>query len=100
MAWPLAHTGVEICAVMDARRQQVYNVGVLCSPANVHPEGVPLQGPGDILAPLHEGGRLPLFHFDMYRLGSAGELFDIGWEDYLDRGGVCAVEWSENIGRW
>ena len=42
------------------------------------------------------GGRLPLFHFDLYRLGSAGELFDIGWDDYLDRGGVCAVEWSEN----
>ncbi len=42
-------------------------------------------------------GRLPLFHFDMYRLGSADELWDIGWEDYLDRGGVCAVEWSENV---
>ena len=45
----------------------------------------------------HEGGRLPLFHFDMYRLGSADELFHIGWEDYLSRGGVCAVEWSENV---
>lgn len=45
----------------------------------------------------YEGGRLPLFHFDMYRLGSADELFDIGWEDYLDRNGVCAVEWSENV---
>ena len=45
----------------------------------------------------YEEGRLPLFHFDMYRLGSAGELYDIGWEDYLARGGVCAVEWSENI---
>ncbi len=45
----------------------------------------------------YEGGRLPLFHFDMYRLGSAEELFDIGWEDYLERGGVCAVEWSENV---
>ena len=43
------------------------------------------------------GGRLPLFHFDMYRLSSADELFDIGWEDYLARGGVCAVEWSENV---
>ena len=42
-------------------------------------------------------GRLPLFHFDMYRLGSSDELFDIGWEDYLDRGGVCAVEWSEMV---
>ena len=43
------------------------------------------------------GGRLPLFHFDMYRLGSAEDLWDIGWEDYLERGGVCAVEWSENV---
>ncbi len=42
-------------------------------------------------------GPRPLFHFDMYRLGSADELFDIGWEDYLARGGVCAVEWSENV---
>ena len=45
----------------------------------------------------YEGGRLPLFHFDMYRLGSADELYDIGWEDYLARGGVCAVEWSEQV---
>ena len=42
-------------------------------------------------------GRMPLFHFDMYRLRSADELFDIGWDDYLGRGGVCAVEWSENV---
>lgn len=40
-------------------------------------------------------GRTPLFHFDMYRLGSSDELFDIGWDDYLARNGVCAVEWSE-----
>ncbi len=43
------------------------------------------------------GGRIPLFHFDMYRLRCSDDLFDIGWEDYLDRGGVCAVEWSENV---
>ena len=42
-------------------------------------------------------GRMPLFHFDMYRLASADDLWDIGWEDYLERGGVCAVEWSENV---
>ena len=42
-------------------------------------------------------GRIPLFHFDMYRLTGADDLFDIGWEDYLDRSGVCAVEWSERI---
>lgn len=45
----------------------------------------------------YEGGILPLFHFDMYRLRSSDELFDIGWEDFLRRGGVCAVEWSENV---
>lgn len=42
-------------------------------------------------------GKTELFHFDMYRLSSADELFDIGWEDYLRRGAVCAVEWSENV---
>ena len=42
-------------------------------------------------------GRMPLFHFDMYRLRDADDLFDIGWEDFLRRGGVCAVEWSETI---
>ena len=42
-------------------------------------------------------GRMPLFHFDMYRLASSDDLWDIGWEDYLDRSGVCAVEWSENV---
>ena len=45
----------------------------------------------------YTGGRLPLFHFDMYRLASSDDLWDIGWEDYLDRNGICAVEWSENV---
>ncbi len=38
----------------------------------------------------------PLFHFDLYRLGSADELFEIGFDEYLTRGGICMVEWSEN----
>ena len=42
-------------------------------------------------------GRMPLFHFDMYRLASSDDLWDIGWEDYLERGGVFSVEWSENV---
>ena len=42
-------------------------------------------------------GRIPLFHFDMYRLTSSEDLFDIGWEDYLERGGILAVEWSERV---
>ena len=42
-------------------------------------------------------GERELIHFDMYRIASADELFDIGWEDYLNRGAICAVEWSENV---
>ena len=45
----------------------------------------------------YTSGRIPLFHFDMYRLRSSDDLFDIGWDDYLEQGGVCAVEWSENV---
>jgi len=42
-------------------------------------------------------GKIPLYHFDMYRLENENELYDIGWDDYLERGGVCAVEWSEKV---
>ena len=42
-------------------------------------------------------GDVPLFHFDLYRLKNAEELYDIGWEDYLDRNGICVTEWSENV---
>ena len=57
--------------------------------------------PGRVTSPTftivneYEGGRLPLFHFDLYRVEGGDALFGIGWEDYLARGGVCAVEWSE-----
>ena len=62
-----------------------------------------LEIPGRVTSPTftlvneYEGGRLPLFHFDLYRLGGPEELFDLGWEDYLSRGGVCAVEWSKRL---
>ena len=42
-------------------------------------------------------GRLPLFHFDLYRINSIDDLYAIGFFDYLDRGGIIAAEWSENI---
>ena len=57
----------------------------------------PVTSPTYTIVNEYPQGRLPLFHFDMYRLRDAEELFDLGWEDYLDRGGVCAVEWSENV---
>ena len=57
----------------------------------------PVTSPTYTIVNEYLSGRMPLFHFDMYRLSSADELFDIGWEDYLTRGGVCVVEWSENV---
>ena len=57
----------------------------------------PVTSPTYTIVNEYLGGRLPLFHFDMYRLRSSEDLWDIGWEDYLERGGVCAVEWSENV---
>ncbi len=57
----------------------------------------PVTSPTYTIVNEYLSGRLPLFHFDMYRLHSADDLFDLGWEDYLAREGVCAVEWSENV---
>ena len=57
----------------------------------------PVTSPTYTIVNEYLGGRMPLFHFDMYRLASSDDLWDIGWEDYLERGGVCAVEWSENV---
>ena len=57
----------------------------------------PVTSPTYTIVNEYLSGRIPLFHFDMYRPSSSDELFDIGWEDYLSRGGVCAVEWSENV---
>ena len=59
--------------------------------------GDPVTSPTYTIVNEYLSGRIPLFHFDMYRLKSADDLFDIGWDDYLERGGVCAVEWSENV---
>ncbi|MBQ7857444.1 MAG: tRNA (adenosine(37)-N6)-threonylcarbamoyltransferase complex ATPase subunit type 1 TsaE [Oscillospiraceae bacterium] len=57
----------------------------------------PVTSPTYTIVNEYLSGRIPLFHFDMYRLHSSDDLWGIGWEDYLDRGGVCAVEWSENV---
>ena len=46
---------------------------------------------------VHEyaGGRHPVFHFDFYRIESASELLSLGWDDYLERGGIVVVEWGD-----
>lgn len=58
---------------------------------------------GEVTSPtftiLHEyrGGRLPLFHMDFYRLGEESELDEIGFDEYLKAGGVCAIEWGDKF---
>ena len=58
---------------------------------------------GDVTSPTfalvneYRGGRLDLFHFDMYRIKSWEDLYSTGYFDYIDSGGVVAIEWSENI---
>ncbi|MEE1054714.1 MAG: tRNA (adenosine(37)-N6)-threonylcarbamoyltransferase complex ATPase subunit type 1 TsaE [Acutalibacteraceae bacterium] len=58
---------------------------------------------GDVTSPTfalineYLGGRLPLYHFDMYRISSWDELYSCGFFEYIEEGGVVAAEWSENI---
>ena len=56
-----------------------------------------VKSPSFALVNEYRKGEIPLFHFDMYRIEDEDELYSIGFFDYLDRGGICLVEWSENI---
>jgi ATPase, YjeE family len=56
-----------------------------------------IHSPTFILANEHRGGRLPLFHLDVYRVRGAAEAIGIGLDDYLSGDGVCVIEWAEKI---
>ena len=43
----------------------------------------------------YKSGRLPLYHFDVYRVSDSEELFEIGFDEYLAKGGVCVIEWAD-----
>ncbi len=43
----------------------------------------------------YKGGSIMLFHFDLYRLGDISELYETGWDDYMQRNGIMVVEWGE-----
>jgi tRNA threonylcarbamoyladenosine biosynthesis protein TsaE len=58
----------------------------------------PVTSPTFTLVHEYRGGRLLLFHFDSYRLAGAEEIADLGFEEYLERGGVVVVEWAERLG--
>jgi tRNA threonylcarbamoyladenosine biosynthesis protein TsaE len=46
---------------------------------------------------IYEGGRLTLYHYDLYRLKTSDEALELGLTDYLDAGGVCVIEWADII---
>lgn len=60
------------------------------------PADVPVRSPSFTLVHVYEG-RLPVYHFDLYRLSDEDELEAIGWRDWLDGEGVCVVEWADRV---
>jgi tRNA threonylcarbamoyladenosine biosynthesis protein TsaE len=56
-----------------------------------------VTSPTFILVHEYGGGRCPVYHFDFYRLDSAGAVLQLGWDEYLDGDGVCVVEWADRF---
>ena len=59
--------------------------------------GEPVNSPTFTILQIYEEGRLPLYHFDVYRIGDVEEMEEIGYEDYFFGGGVCLIEWASLI---
>lgn len=56
-----------------------------------------VSSPTFTIVQIYEKGRLPFYHFDVYRIGDIGEMEEIGYEDYFYGGGICVIEWAELI---
>lgn len=57
----------------------------------------PVNSPTFTIVQVYEEGRLPFYHFDVYRIGDAEEMEEIGYEDYFYGKGVCLIEWADLI---
>ncbi len=57
----------------------------------------PVNSPTFTILQIYEGGRLPLYHFDVYRIGEAEEMEEIGYEEYFFGDGVCLIEWASLV---
>ena len=57
----------------------------------------PVNSPTFTIVQEYDGGRLPLYHFDVYRIGDVSEMDEIGYEEYFFSDGVCLIEWGTLI---
>ena len=57
-----------------------------------------VNSPTFTILQIYESGRLPLYHFDVYRIGDPEGMYEVGWEDYVWSDGVCLIEWADLIG--
>ena len=57
----------------------------------------PVNSPTFTILQIYEGGRLPLYHFDVYRIEDPEEMFEVGFDEYLYGHGVCLVEWADLV---
>lgn len=57
----------------------------------------PVTSPTFTLVHEHTAGRIPLYHMDLFRIDGEDDLDEIGFDDYLSRGGVCAIEWADKF---
>lgn len=56
-----------------------------------------VNSPTFTILQIYEEGRLPLYHFDVYRIGDSEEMLEVGWDDYVCSDGVCLIEWADLI---
>ena len=57
----------------------------------------PVNSPTFTILQQYDGGRMPLYHFDVYRVHDPRDLFELGFEDYLNGDGICFIEWADLI---
>lgn len=71
----------------------IFTKGVACGLGITEP----VSSPTFTIVQIYEEGRLPFYHFDVYRIGDPEEMDEIGYEDYFFGGGICLVEWANLI---
>ena len=91
---------------LEALPGQVYTlIGDLGVGKTVFTQGVadglgitePVNSPTFTIVQIYEEGRMPFYHFDVYRIGDVEEMYDIGIDEYLFGDGVCLIEWPSRI---